>query len=368
MAAGIKGVFRSSTQFAVAIFRTQLFDAGDVGGVRAVQAGFRVQTLSGFTGQPAAQAAPAVGFPKISKDLIRTHFFTYLDFALRFAPAAANEMAIRAQLARIGVGPGAAVRFADLSVTERLEVLVGLQEGEQAVDAAAAASGTMVNGWHIGAPFGDAAHYNGDWLTRAVAARAGIYGNSAEEAVYPLTREDSAGRVLDGKRGAYTLTFAAGQLPPVEAFWSVTLYDAASRLLVRNPIDRYDQFVDAAGAEDECRRVGDAVYSGAGAGGGPAGELAAGAGSALVSGDAGICRKRGRCRSCRPAGARGGRRRWCWRGGAGERRGVRDRGWTVRRWPSRRGGGTKRAGGTNGGKEVYAPIMNAMTDVQGGEP
>ena len=239
VAAGIKGVFRSSTQFAVAIFRTQLFGVGDVGGVRAVQAGYRVQALSGFTGLGAPPAAPAVAFPKISKELIRTHFFAYLDFALRFAPAAANEMAMRAQLAQIGVGPGAAVRFADLSVTERLEVLIGLKRGKQAVDAAAAASGTMVNGWHVGAPFGDAAHTNGDWLTRAVAARAGIYGNSAEEAVYPLMRQDSAGRVLDGKRGAYTLTFAAGQLPPVDAFWSVTLYDAATRLLIRNPIDRY---------------------------------------------------------------------------------------------------------------------------------
>ena len=130
VAAGIKGVFRSSTQFAVAIFRTQLFGVGDVGGVRAVQAGYRVQALSGFTGLGAPPAAPAVAFPKISKELIRTHFFAYLDFALRFAPAAANEMAMRAQLAQIGVGPGAAVRFADLSVTERLEVLVG-NDGER---------------------------------------------------------------------------------------------------------------------------------------------------------------------------------------------------------------------------------------------
>jgi hypothetical protein len=59
------------------------------------------------------------------------------------------------------------------------------------------------------------------------------------EATYPLTRTDSAGEILDGNKHDYTFTFAKGQFPPVNAFWSVTMYDGKSQLLIENPINRY---------------------------------------------------------------------------------------------------------------------------------
>ena len=86
---------------------------------------------------------------------------------------------------------------------------------------------------------GNRAHHNGDWLKRAVAAKAGIYGNDAAEATYPLTRVDSDGQTLDGSKHNYTLTFPPGQLPPVHAFWSLTMYDGKTQLLIENPINRY---------------------------------------------------------------------------------------------------------------------------------
>jgi hypothetical protein len=76
-------------------------------------------------------------------------------------------------------------------------------------------------------------------LKRAVAAQAGIYGKDPAEATYPFTRVDSDGQTLDGSQHNYTLTFPAGQLPPVNSFWSVTMYDGKSQLLVKNPINRY---------------------------------------------------------------------------------------------------------------------------------
>lgn len=82
-------------------------------------------------------------------------------------------------------------------------------------------------------------YYHGDWLLRAAAAKAGIYGNDAVEAMYPMTREDGTGQPLDGSKHNYTLTFAAGQYPPVNAFWSVTMYDGKTQLLIENPINRY---------------------------------------------------------------------------------------------------------------------------------
>ena len=91
----------------------------------------------------------------------------------------------------------------------------------------------------MGAAFGDRAFYHGDWLLRATAALAGIYGNDAAEALYPMAYTDSKGAKLDGSAHRYTITFPAGHYPPANAFWSVTMYDAKTQLLVDNPIDRY---------------------------------------------------------------------------------------------------------------------------------
>jgi hypothetical protein len=236
---GIKKVFRSSTQFSFAVYRTQLFSPDDLDNVRKVQAGYKVQTLSAYLKQPATAAAAAIDFPKFDKELVKTNFFEFLDFALQFAPAQENEKGIRAQLARIGVGPGKTLNFKDLPLEQTLEIGLGMKEGERKVDEGVANVGKEINGWRVSSVPGDSAHYNGDWLKRAIAAKAGIYGNDAAEAMYPLTRTDSDGQTLDGSKNNYTLTFPPGQQPPVNAFWSLTMYDGKTQLLIENPINRY---------------------------------------------------------------------------------------------------------------------------------
>jgi hypothetical protein len=91
----------------------------------------------------------------------------------------------------------------------------------------------------VGSAFGNRDFYKGDWLLRAAAAQAGIFGNTAGEAVYPMTRWLPDGEVIDTGKHNYTLTFPAGQFPPAHAFWSVTMYDGKSQLLIKNPINRY---------------------------------------------------------------------------------------------------------------------------------
>jgi hypothetical protein len=236
---GIKKVFRSGTQLSLAAYRTQLFNPADLDNIKKVQAGYKVQTLSAYLNQPPLAAAPALEFPKIDKELVKTNFFEYLDFALQLAPAEANETEIRAQLARIGVGPGKTFNFKDLSLEDKAEVLLGMKEGERKVDEAVANAGKAVNGWRISALQGDSAYFNGDWLKRAAGAKGGIYGNDAVEAMYPFTRTDSDGQTLDGSQHSYTLTFPADQQPPVNAFWSLTMYDGKTQLLIENPINRY---------------------------------------------------------------------------------------------------------------------------------
>jgi hypothetical protein len=100
---GLKKVFRSSTQFSAAAYRTQLFNPEDMPNVVKVQSGYKVQPLSAFLNQPAPPAAPAINFPKIDKELVKTGFFDYLDFSLQFAPPRPEENDIRAKLASASV-------------------------------------------------------------------------------------------------------------------------------------------------------------------------------------------------------------------------------------------------------------------------
>jgi hypothetical protein len=237
--AGIKKVFNSATQFALAGFRTQLFNPADMPNVVKVQAGYKVQPLSTYLKQTAPPAAPALNFPKIDKELVKTNFFDYLDFLLQFAPPGPEEKEIRTKLARIGIGAGKTFDFKDLSLEHKAEVGLGMKEGESKIEQYLVAGQKVINGWKIGAFFGDRSFFKGNWLLRAAGAKAGIYGNDAVEATYPMTRSLATGEELDGSKHDYTLTFAKDQFPPVNAFWSVTMYDGKTQLLVENPLNRY---------------------------------------------------------------------------------------------------------------------------------
>jgi hypothetical protein len=236
---GIKKVFHSTTPFGLTIFRTQLFNAEDMPNVVKVQAGYKAQPLSGFLGQPAPAAAPKADFLPASTPGIKANFYAYLDAALEFVPETAENKDVFARLARIGIGPGKTFEFKDLSEEHKAAVLLAMKEGDDKVSKYLDSGMKSINGWKIGALFGDRAFYNGDWLMRAAAAKGGIYGNDSVEAMYPMTREDATGQPLDGSKHSYTLTFPAGELPPVNAFWSVTMYDGKTQLLIENPINRY---------------------------------------------------------------------------------------------------------------------------------
>jgi hypothetical protein len=237
--AGIKKVFHSSTQFSAVAYRTQLFNPADMPNVVKIQSGYKVQPLSGFLKQPAPPAAPPIDFPKADGELVKQNFFSYLDFALQFAPAGPEEAAIRAKLATIGIGPGKTFEMKDLSLEHKTAVLLGMKQGETEVEQYLASGQKNINGWKVGSLFGDREFYKGDWLKRAAAAKGGIYGNDAIEAMYPMTKTLANDDPLDGSKHNYTLTFAKDQFPPINAFWSVTMYDGKSQLLIENPINRY---------------------------------------------------------------------------------------------------------------------------------
>jgi hypothetical protein len=236
---GIKKIFSSTTPFSLALFRTQLFNPGDMPNVEKVQAGYKMQPLSAFLKQPAPPAAPKINFVPATTAGIKTNFYEYLDAALQFVPPSAEDKEVRARLALIGIGPDKTFAFKDLSLEHKASVLLALKEGDDKVDKYLAAGNKNINGWTVGSLFGDRTYFKGDWLKRAAAAKGGLYGNDAAEAMYPYTRTDAAGATLDSSKHNYTLTFAAGQLPPVNAVWSVTMYDGKTQFLIKNPINRY---------------------------------------------------------------------------------------------------------------------------------
>jgi hypothetical protein len=236
---GIKKVFSSTTPFAFILFRTQLINPDDMANVEKIQAGYKAEPLSAFLKQPAPPAAPKIDFLPASTEGIKANFFDYLAAALQFVPPTPETNDIRGKLASIGIGPGKRFEFKDLSPAHKAAVLVGMKEGDDKVDKFLTSGNKNINGWNVGAFFGDKDFFKTDWVMRAGAAKGGLYGNNADEAMYPYTRTDGKGETLDGSKHNYTITFPAGQLPPVNAFWSVTMYDGKSQFLIKNPINRY---------------------------------------------------------------------------------------------------------------------------------
>ena len=236
---GIKKIFQSGTSFALGLFRTQLIDAADIDNVRAIQAKYRAEPLSSFLGAAAPEAAPSIDWPKIDKDLAKQDPFGYLAFLLQFAPAtgpAAVEAPLRERFASIGISPGKPFPAKALTDAE----MDGIKAAAAEVRTEVESLGKLVNGWQVAEGlFGNRATMGDNYTLRAAAAVAGIFGNDSAEALYPLAKLDSDGKPLDGSKGNYTLTFPAGALPPVNAFWSVTMYDGKTQLLIDNPINRY---------------------------------------------------------------------------------------------------------------------------------
>ncbi len=234
--------FRSETQFSLIIYRTQLFNPEDIENVKKVQAGYTIQPLSSFLGQSAPAPAAAIDWPEFKQEAFSSGFIKYLDFLLQFCPpvgTAAVEKPLREKFTLLGIGTGKKSQNGEISVEIKTAIGEGIKAAFAKIEKTAESVGTTVNGWQIGSAAGSREFYGGNWALRAAAAKLGIYGNSEAEAVYPFTRNDQNGILLDGSKHDYQMTFAPGQLPPVNAFWSITMYDGATQLLIDNPISRY---------------------------------------------------------------------------------------------------------------------------------
>jgi len=237
---GIDKVFRSETELALVIYRTQLYNPADLDQVKRVQAGYTVQTLSQYLGKPAPVPAPPIAFrvPLDAKqERSSLEFFEALNFVLKFCHPHPSEQAMLARFARLGIGAGLTFDAAQLSPQLRKAVEQGIADAWQSTAEVhrQLAAGKL----KIAALVGSREHLKDHYAYRMTAAAGGIYGNSAEEAFYHVYYTDVSGQRVDTGKSRYRLRFAPGQLPPVHAFWSITPYALPSQSLVVNPLSRY---------------------------------------------------------------------------------------------------------------------------------
>ena len=246
---GVADVLRSETGFILSVTRTQLLGPEDLARVQAIQEQYEVQPLSAFLGEESPAPAPMPEFPEwVEGSQADVRFFSYLDFMMELlGRPGPGEDALWHDLGRLGLGPDHDFDPEALpeDVVEALKA--GVQDGASDLDAFVArvskdplASGKLFGTREVLQRSAEVNYdLHGPDMLRAAGARLGLYGNSAAEALYPIFVADADGEPLDGSIHAYRLTFPPDGLPPVKAFWSLTMYDGRTQLFIRNPLDRY---------------------------------------------------------------------------------------------------------------------------------
>ena len=237
---GIQEVIKADTDFVLVAYRTQLLGPDDLENVTKIQAGYRAQPLSTFLKEEAPEPAAAIQWPTpLTPEEQKTslRFFDLMDFQLKYAPTLPSEKDIRDRFAALGLTGDGTFSSEELSPEMAEAFKAGMADAwaeftalkKDKIDTGAVPMGEM---------FGSREQLSANYLYRMAGAVVGIYANSAEEAMYPVLSTDSDGQPLTGA-DRYTLTFGPGQLPPVNAFWSVTMYKLPESALVDNPINRY---------------------------------------------------------------------------------------------------------------------------------
>lgn len=219
------GHVRAPTRWVWIIGRILVNGPSDLPTVHALQDGLRIRSLDGGNApssfDPGCDPAEPLG---------ARHFCTQVNAALEECGGQHGIDAERLlRFAEVGIGPGLSPTPAQLDLLERaLPSVQRMLDGPRAMRSAAHWEHLPL----IGPSFGD------DVLLRAHISRQYIGMVESKEAVYPMTWHDARGERLRGDRD-YELYFGATALPPVDAFWSLTLYDSATCQLVENSIERY---------------------------------------------------------------------------------------------------------------------------------
>ncbi|MCK3864128.1 MULTISPECIES: DUF1254 domain-containing protein [Pseudomonas] len=235
----IDRVVYSESNIAYALYRTQLFDDKDLAKVKQIQSGYKVQPLSSYVKQPAPAKVPKIEWPKPTATMTEgPQLFRYLNFMLAFAAPQDSEKDLLARFAKIGIAPGAPFKVNQLTAEQRKALEEGIADGRAEF---AAFKKDKLDTHQVAQAdlFGSRDRLQNNYLYRYAGAELGIFGHSSDEAAHLTYDVDSEGKPANGARHSYTVHFAKDQLPPTDAFWSLTLYDAKTKMLVPNHKKRY---------------------------------------------------------------------------------------------------------------------------------
>jgi hypothetical protein len=236
--AGVHQV-RAPTPTVWLLGRTLVQGPGDVAAANAIQRQYTLTPLSVFGGPPlTALFVPrsTLNPPPLPSGL---GFYDAMDALMAGNPAPRSERPLLRLFASVGIGPGRTPSTGRLDPATRAGLLAGLAEGRRELARYGrrirAISQRLHNGWLV--PPAATGDYGTNYLLRAYVAVNALGANVPAEAIYPFAFVDHTLGPLSGAH-RYLLHFAPGELPPVNAFWSLTMYDK-QHFLVPNPIDRY---------------------------------------------------------------------------------------------------------------------------------
>jgi hypothetical protein len=233
------GVITTRGQFVAILGRIIIFDPNDLSPAHAIQDGMQMRPMSAFLGsEPPPEPEPVDFLPWDPKTAEGLGIFDYINMALAWHPPAIYEMEAMASFAQIGVIPGQRFTTNGLSAEVVSAMEAGVAEANALIAQLAQESGgqELIGTWLWGTK--DISRFGRDYLTRAVISLQTIYPNAPDHAIYGRANIDADGNPLTGEN-SYQLRFEAGAFPPVNWFWSVTLYDAETTTLYLNPLERY---------------------------------------------------------------------------------------------------------------------------------
>ena len=232
---------RTEGNFAAALGRTQVYGPDDVDTAIDIQKNYKAMPLSQFMGTDAPAPAEQLDFPMWNPEQAQSAgFISYFNFLLGQVQPHPSETTLLARFAKVGVASGQSFNPDDLNPEIRAAIEAGIASAMEKSEADSAKLGSHTNGWMLtSGAFGTREAMQGKYLTRAAAAYFGLWGNTLEEAFYPECSIDADGEALDTSKQNYVLHFEAHQLPPIKAFWSLSMYKLPEQLFIENPINRY---------------------------------------------------------------------------------------------------------------------------------
>lgn len=230
------------TPYVWIIGRTKTDGPPDYEAVHKVQAGYKVTALSDWGKAPKpveVKIDPGIDMktpPKVQVDTMPADkYFAYAAELLKLHPPHSTDQPIIAQMKRIGIAPGESFDIDKLPPAVKKGLEAAPEAGQKLMEWKIPTLARVANHWSMNTD--TMGVYGNYYLKRAIVAQVGLGANLPEDAVYPLNLGDEAGRPLDGA-SKYTLHFEKGALPPVNAFWSITLYDPDG-YQVANSLDRF---------------------------------------------------------------------------------------------------------------------------------